>query len=66
MKKNYVKPSLLSETFVANNIMNNMAKDQETFLSAGITLYLNGQKHEDIKFSAGNTLEAVSINDFNM
>jgi hypothetical protein len=65
MKKNYVKPSLLSETFVANNIMNGMAADADSFLSSGIDLYLNGQKHEGITFSDGNTLNSVSINDFN-
>ena len=64
MKKNYVKPSLLSETFVASNIMTGMATDADSFLSAGVDLYLNGKKFEGITFGSGNTIQSISLSDF--
>ena len=62
MKKNYVKPSLLSETFVANNIMS--SEEIKNTLSASIDLYLNGEKITGITFSDGNTLNTINIQDF--
>lgn len=64
MKKNYVKPSLLSETFVAGNIMTDMATDADSFLSTGVDLYLNGNKFEKITFGSGNTIQSISLSDF--
>lgn len=68
MKKNYVKPSLLSETFVAENVMTNLnaAEDADSVYSAAIDLYMNGTKFSGITFSEGNTLQTVSVNDFNL
>ena len=68
MKKNYVKPSLLSETFVANNIMSGTI-DENSFISAATwgdrALYFGGKEYTGITFNAGNTLQSVSVNDFN-
>lgn len=63
MKKNYVKPTLLSETFVTEDIMTDVTKN---VLSKGIDLYLNGHKFEGITFSDSNTLSTISVNDFNL
>lgn len=70
MKKNYMKPSLLSETFVANNIMNGMATDPGSFLSSAsladdFALFIGGERREGITFTSGNTLQSVSVNNFN-
>ena len=62
MKKNYVKPSLLSETFVANNIMS--SEENKNTLSESVDLYLNGEKITGITFTDGNTLNTININDF--
>lgn len=63
MKKNYVKPSLLSETFVTENIM---ASDA---LSAVDNLWtLSGTQFEGVQFNfqeGGNTLYRINFNDFN-
>lgn len=62
MKKNYVKPSLLSETFVTENIM----ADELSAIPALWTL--SGQQFEGIKFNTaqgGNTLFKVKFSDFN-
>ena len=62
MKKNYTKPSLLSETFVTENIM--AGND----LSAIESLWtLTGTQFEGIQFNTqqcGNTLYKVSFEDF--
>lgn len=62
MKKNYVKPSLLSETFVTENIM------AGTDLSAIENLWtLSGTHFEGIQFNTnqgGNTLYKVQFNEF--
>lgn len=60
MKKNYVKPNLLSETFVAENIMS----AEKQVLSTEVDLYLNGEKIKTITFGDGNTLGTVSLQDF--
>ena len=65
MKKNYVKPSLLSETFVAENIMSGEVEVTKNILSANIDLYMGGQKFTGITFADGNTLNTVNINSFN-
>lgn len=61
MKKNYVKPSLLSETFVSENIM---AGD----LSAVPALWtISGNQFEGIQFNTaqgGNTLYKVNFSEF--
>lgn len=61
MKKNYVKPSLLSETFVSENIM----ADE---LSAVPTLWtISGNQFEGIQFNTaqgGNTLYKVKFSEF--
>ncbi|MBQ7986863.1 MAG: hypothetical protein IJ304_06360 [Clostridia bacterium] len=62
MKKNYVKPSLLSETFVTENIMTG------TDLSAVSLWTLTGTQFEGIQFNrneGGNTLYKVNFSDFN-
>lgn len=59
MKKNYTKPSLLSETFVANNIMS----EETERLSTGVTLYLGNQKYNFV-VGEGNKLNTISISDF--
>lgn len=62
MKKNYVKPSLLSETFVTENIM----ADELSAIPALWTL--SGQQFEGINFNTaqgGNTLFKVKFSDFN-
>lgn len=62
MKKNYMKPCLLSETFVANNIM---AEESEKFIaSTGVDLYLNGRKFEGLNFGDGQKLQSISLSDF--
>lgn len=66
MKKIYVKPSLLSETFVAENIMSSEEATEKYVLSEAIDLYLNGKTFTGITFADGNTLNTVSINDFNL
>lgn len=62
MKKNYTKPSLLSETFVTEKIMNG------TDLSAVNSLWtLTGTEFQGIQFNTqqgGNTLYKVSFEDF--
>lgn len=62
MKKNYVKPSLLSETFVTENIM------ASSDLSAIESLWtLTGTQFEGIQFNTqagGNTLYKVKFSDF--
>ncbi len=62
MKKNYVKPSLLSETFVTENIM------AGTDLSSVDALWtLTGTQFEGIQFNTaegGNTLYKVKFSDF--
>ncbi len=60
MKKNYMKPSLLSETFVAENIM---SEEKELVMSVGVDLYLNGEKFTT-NFHAGNTIQSISLSDF--
>ena len=63
MKKNYAKPSLLSETFVTGNIM------AGTDLSQVDKLWtLTGNQFEGIQFNAaqgGNTLFKMSVAEFN-
>jgi hypothetical protein len=60
MKKNYVKPSLLSETFVTENIMADA-------LSAIPALWtLTGTQFEGIQFNTaqgGNTLNKIKFSD---
>ena len=61
MKKNYVKPSLLSETFVAENIM------AGTELSAANLWTLSGTQFEGIQFNfkqGGNTLYRIKFDEF--
>lgn len=61
MKKNYTKPSLLSETFVTENIMNG------TVLSAVNLWTLTGTEFQGVQFNAtvgGNTLYKVNFKDF--
>lgn len=61
MKKNYTKPSLLSETFVTENIMAGVE------LSAANLWSLSGEQFEGIQFNfqkGGNTLNKISLSDF--
>ena len=61
MKKNYVKPSLLSETFVTENIMTG------TETSAVGLWSLSGEQFEGVKFNfqqGGNTLYKVHFSEF--
>ena len=61
MKKNYMKPSLLSETFVANNIM---SEESEKFiLSTNVTLYLDDKEY-NIDFGNGQKLQSISLSNF--
>ena len=62
MKKNYMKPSLLSETFV-ENIMSE--ETEKVFLSSALDLYLNGQKFTGILFNDGNALNSIKYSDLN-
>ena len=64
MKKNYMKPSLLSETFVAENIMTG-EENKERLISTNITLYLNGEDFAGINFTDAQTLNAISFKSFN-
>ena len=63
MKKNYTKPSLLSETFVTENIMSG------TELSTVESLWtIYGDQFNGIKFNfeqGGNTLYKVKFDEFN-
>ena len=63
MKKNYTKPSLLSETFVTENIMSG------TELSTVESLWtISGDQFNGIKFNfeqGGNTLYKVKFDEFN-
>lgn len=60
MKKNYTKPSLLSETFVTENIM------AGTELSAANLWTLTGTYFEGIQFNSkgGNTLYRIKFDEF--
>ena len=62
MKKNYTKPSLLAETFVAKNSMSGDLQ-QET-LSTGVNLYLNGQKFNTFVLGENNQLQTINISDY--
>ena len=59
MKKNYIKPSLLSETFVAENVMNGDVVD----LSSPIALYYGGRTL-NITLDGENTLQTIALSDF--
>ena len=63
MKKNYMKPSLLSETFVAENIMTG-EDNKLRLISSNVTLFLNNEEF-GISFSDAQTLNAISYKDFN-
>ena len=63
MKKIYTKPSLLSETFVAENIMSGEGTKER--LVSTMTLYLNGQTFESINFNDDQTLQSISFKDLN-
>lgn len=62
MKKNYIRPSLLTETFVANNIMADTLAAEE-FLSGGAGLYLNGTKY-NVEFNGVNTIHSIKLSEF--
>ena len=59
MKKNYVKPSLLSETFVSESIMTG----EKEYLSTALNLYLDGQLYTNISFSDNNALNSIKVSD---
>ena len=61
MKKNYMKPSLLSENFVAENIM---TENKERLISTNVALYFDGVIADTITFDDGQTLDAISFNSF--
>lgn len=63
MKKNYVKPSLLSEIFVSENIMEQGTGEKEV-LSTPIDLYLNGVMFEGITFVDDQALNSIKVSDF--
>ena len=64
MKKNYMKPSLLSETFVAENIMTG-EDNKLRLISSNLTLFLDGEGIDGISFSDAQTLNAISFKSFN-
>jgi len=59
MKKNYIKPSLLAETFVAENIMT----EAEERISTGMGVYLNGQQYQ-FTLNENNQLNTIKISDY--
>lgn len=66
MKKNYVKPILLSETFVTENIMN--GTDMLSTMN-NVTLWSlsSGNSFTGITFNAekgGNTIHTIKFSDF--
>ena len=63
MKKIYTKPSLLSETFVAENIMT--GDDDKKILSGATTLYFDGAQYE-VEFDGNNTLTSISFDAFKL
>lgn len=63
MKKIYTKPSLLSETFVAENIMT--GEEEKKVLSTAINLYLNGETFTGVEFNGSNTLATINYSLFN-
>lgn len=63
MKKNYIKPSLLSETFVTENIMTS-----NDGLSTANLWTLSGEQFQGLQFNydqGGNTLYRISFGEFN-
>ena len=62
MKKNYVKPSLLSETFVTENIM---AEDAvNTKISGATAFYLNGVANNYNFTENASHLHIIKFSDF--
>lgn len=59
--KKYMKPSLLSETFVAENIMT--GEDKKRLIST-VTLFIGGEDYDAINFTDAQTLNAISYRDF--
>lgn len=60
MKKNYTKPSLLSETFITENIMTEPTSAINSLWS------LSGEQFEGVKFNfneGGNTLYRINFKD---
>ena len=64
MKKIYTKPSLLSETFVAENIMTG-DETKERLVSSQLTLWLGSDSFTGISLGDAQTLNTISVKDFN-
>lgn len=65
MKKNYMKPSLLSETFVTENIMTDLTVNKEIALSQTFNAYVDGVATRIDSIPVDN-ITTISIGDFNL
>ncbi len=65
MKKNYIKPSLLSETFVTENIMNGVTA--LSAMNSSLWSISSGQSFQGIQFNSaqgGNTIHTINFSEF--